>query len=164
MDFAGGTTTSLTTQIDVVVKTFKLIKSLMQGYHNAPAEIEDLRLRLEALSSNLLLLQRVQASVSGTSNALDLDSTEFDNLKNSLDTTRIIFADILSFLEQKTSKNGRSARVKWALRDAKKVQAWEARLQRHSEPLQMTLALLNRLANCYSILKRSYTHRLSVDI
>lgn len=143
MDYVGGTT-PLATHIDVVFKTFKLIKSLTQNYHNAPAEIEDLRHRLEALSSNLLLLRRVQTSVSGNPNALDLDSTEFDSLKSSLSATRIIFAEILSFLEQKTSKNDRSAYVQWALRDAKRVKAWELRLQRHSEPLQTTLILLNR--------------------
>lgn len=150
MDLVGGTA-PLATHIDVVVKCFRLIKSLTQSYRNAPAEIEDLRIRLEALSNNLLLLRGVQTSVSGNSNALDLDSTEFDSLKSSLSATTIILAEILSFLEQKVSKNDRSAHVKWALRDAKRVKALELRLQRHSEPLQMTLTLLNRLAHYCSI-------------
>jgi hypothetical protein len=150
MDLVGAAT-PLATHIDVVVKTFNLIKSLTQSYHNAPAEIEDLRHRLEALSSNLLLLRRVQTSVSGNSTVLDLDTTEFDSLKSSLSATRIIFTEILSFLEQKTSKSGRSTNAKWALRDSKRVKAWELRLQRHSEPLQMTLILLNRLVPCRSI-------------
>ena len=149
MDFVGGTT-PLATHIDVVFRTFKLIRSLTQNYHNAPVEIQDLRHRLEALNNNLLLLRRVQTSISDSSNALDLDSTEFDSLNSSLSATRIIFTEILSFLEQKTSKNDRSARVQWALRDAKKAKAWELRLQRHSEPLQTTLILLNRRAHyCY---------------
>jgi hypothetical protein len=143
MDLVSGTT-QLATNIDVVVKTFKLIKSLTQSYHNAPTEIEDLRHRLEARSSQLLLLRHVQLTVSASPQALDLDSTEFDPLKRSLSTTRIIFAEILSFLEQKTSRNGRSVRLKWAFSDASKVKAWELRLQRHGELLQTTLVLLHR--------------------
>ncbi|RDL41307.1 uncharacterized protein BP5553_01286 [Venustampulla echinocandica] len=132
------------TLIDVVIKTFKLIKSLTQSYENAPAEIQDLRHRLEGLTSHLLLLRQVQKIVSTEQNALDLDSIELDHLKRSLDSTRVIFAEIFSFLKIKTSKLGCSARIRWAVCDASKVKAWELRLHRHEELLQTTLLLLNR--------------------
>jgi len=143
MDPIGGAT-SLITLIDVVVKTFRLIKSLTLSYQNAPEEIQSLRHRIDGLTSNLLLLRHVQITVSADRNALDFDSAEFDPLKRSLSVTSAIFAEILSFLEKNTLREGRSRRIKWALRDASKVKAWEARVQRHGELLQTTLLLLNR--------------------
>jgi hypothetical protein len=143
MDLLSGTT-PVATQIDVIVKTFRLIKSLTRSYRNAPAEIEDLRHRLEALNNHLILLRDVQQTVSTNRVALDLDSAKFDTLKHSLNETRIIFTDVQRFLEQKTLKNSHSARMKWVLSDSSKVKVWELRLRRHEDLLQTTLILLNR--------------------
>jgi hypothetical protein len=143
MDLLSGIT-PVATQIDVIVKTFRLIKSLTQSYRNAPAEIEDLRHRLEALNNHLILLRDVQQTVSTNRVALDLDSAKFDTLKHSLNETRIIFTDVQRFLEQKTLKNSHSTRMKWVLSDSSKVKVWELRLRRHEDLLQTTLILLNR--------------------
>ncbi|KAF8860338.1 ankyrin [Acephala macrosclerotiorum] len=149
MDPIGGAA-SLVTLIDVAINTFKLIHSLTQRYQHAPAEIQDLRHRLEGLSSHLLLLHQVQKTMSTTETALDLDSTELEFLKQSLNTTSIIFAEILDFLKKKTITNGRTARLRWVFGDASKVKAWETRLQRHGGVLQTTLLLLNnRYSNLF---------------
>jgi len=143
MDLIGGPT-SLSTQVDGVFKTIIGIKNLTQSYQDAPAELGDLRLRLETLSIHLLLLRDVQAEVYNNPIALDLGSDQFNLLIRSLHATRITFTEILAFFEQKSSGKGRSARIRWVLGDASKVKSWDLRLQRHGELLQTTLIFLNR--------------------
>jgi hypothetical protein len=138
-----GTSASLIALIDTALKTFKCIKSLVDGYKNAPAEIRDLGHRLDGLDSNLRLLRYVQVTVVKDENALRFDSTDFDVLQRSLMVTSVIFLEIRTFLTSITRKDGRTARLKWAIHDAKKVKSWEDRLQLHGDILQRTLLLLN---------------------
>ena len=143
MDLIGGNG-SLATNIHLVIKTVKAIKNLTQSYHNAPAEIKDLRQRLDAVHGQLLLLSRLENTLCTESPTLNLDSSEFDHLTRSLSATKSTFSEILAFLQKKTKKDPSCSRLKWAYFDASKVKGWELRLQRHRELLQTTLILLNR--------------------
>ncbi|RDL32359.1 uncharacterized protein BP5553_08815 [Venustampulla echinocandica] len=138
-----GTSASLLTLIDVALRTFKHIKSLVNGYQNAPAEVKDLGHRLDGLDSNLRLLRYVQVTLSNDEGALHLDRTAFEVLQRSLMATSVVFLEIRTFLTRITRRDGRTARLKWALYDAKKVKAWEDRLQLHGDILQRTLLLLH---------------------
>lgn len=146
MDAIGGTS-SLLTNIHGAVKTYKLIKSLAKGYHNAPAEIKDLGQRLETVHAQILFLSRLEKSLSENSRTINLDAFELDHLSRSLGATRSTFSEILAFLQKKTTKTGSSTRLRWACFDASKVKEWESRLQHHGELLQTTLILLNRFEN-----------------
>jgi hypothetical protein len=139
-----GASASLLSLIDVALKTFKHIKDLVKGYQNAPVEIKDLEHRLDGLESHLRLLRYVQVAVSNDEGALYLDSTDFEVLKRSLMATSVIFLEICTSLTRIIRRDGRTARLKWALYDAKRVKLWEDRLQRHGDILQRTLLLLNK--------------------
>jgi hypothetical protein len=139
-----GASASLLSLIDVALKTFKHIKGLVKGYQNASVEIKDLGHRLDGLDSNLRLLRYVQVTVSNDEGALHLDSTDFEVLKRSLMATSVIFLEISTFLTRIMRRDGRTARLKWALYDTKRVKSWEDRLQLHGDILQRTLLLLNK--------------------
>jgi len=147
---------SLITLIDLAFKTFKLIKRLAHNYHDAPAEMKDLLYRLDGLNISMILLRHVQVAVSNNQSALNLDSDDFETLRQSLTATSVIFSEIQSFLETNeinALKEGRGARLKWVLRDGSKVRAWEIRLRRHANDLQNTLLLLNKSEHPNDILK-----------
>ncbi|KAH7351315.1 ankyrin repeat-containing domain protein [Rhexocercosporidium sp. MPI-PUGE-AT-0058] len=132
---------SLLTVIDAAVKAF----GIAQSYLEAPCEINVLRLQLDALKTNLLLLRHVQSSVSFSRHALALESAEFDQLKHFFDATTIIIKDIRDCLGKYSTNTGRSARIKWAIRDSSKVQGWQLKLRRQENTLQLTLNLLNQV-------------------
>ncbi|KAH8651856.1 ankyrin repeat-containing domain protein [Tricladium varicosporioides] len=138
-----GASASLLTLIDAALKTFKHIKSLVNGYQNALVEIKDLGHRLDGLDSNLRLLRYVQVAVSNDEGGLRLDTTDFEVLQRSLMATSVTFLEISTFLTRITRRNGRTVRLRWTLYDAKKVKSWEDRLQLHGDILQRTLLLLN---------------------
>jgi hypothetical protein len=147
---------SLITLIDLTFKTFKVIKRLAHNYHHAPAEMKDLRYRLDGLNISMILLRHVHVAVSGNQSALNLDCDDFETLRQSLTATSVIFSEIQSFLENNeinSLKEGRATRLKWVLRDRSKVREWEMRLRRHANDLQNTLLLLNKLEYPSDILK-----------
>ncbi|KAG4442957.1 hypothetical protein IFR05_001570 [Cadophora sp. M221] len=147
MDPIGGAA-SLITLINTAVKAF----SLVQSYQDAPREIEDLRLQLDGLKTNLLLLRHVQSSVSFSRHALALDSEAFNQLRQAFKATTIIIKDICHCLEKYSNKTGRSAHIKWAIHDSSKVKGWQLKLRRQENTLQLTLNLLNqRYSSLYEI-------------
>lgn len=139
-----GAAASLVTLIDVVFKTFKKINSLINGYQNAPMEMKALWHRMDTLSSHLQLLRRLQLAVSREPIALKLEPHDLQILDRSLSATSATFSEIHTFLVNNITREGTSARLRWALTDAKKVQVWQRRLQQYADDLQTTLALLNR--------------------
>jgi hypothetical protein len=142
MDPIGGAA-SLITLIDTAVKVFNLV----QRYQDAPREIKDLCLQLDGLKTNLLLLRHVQSSVSFSRHALALDSTDFNQLKQFFEVTTIIIDDICDCLGKYSNKTGRSAHIKWAIRDSSKVKGWQLKLRRQENTLQLSLNLLNQYLN-----------------
>jgi hypothetical protein len=128
-----GATASVITLVNLAIKTVKVINRLSRLYHDAPAEILDLKHQLDGLNGQLVLLRHVQEAVGV--NALMLANTDLKNLDLFLQNTLPLLSSIRDYFEQQTLKTGKGSRLKWVLHDSSKVKGWESALRRHASGL-----------------------------
>jgi hypothetical protein len=136
-----GATASVITLIDLAIKTVTVVNNLARSYHQAPAELLDLKYQLMGLNSQLALLQHVQRAV--VSGDLMLDSADLKNLELFFEDTLRLLSSIRDYFEQQLLKSGKGRRLKWALHESSRVKRWESDLRHHTSALVTILLLLN---------------------
>jgi hypothetical protein len=135
-----GATASIITLLDVALGTFDIACKLIRKCRNASSEILRLRLQLNALKSQLVLLRKLHLNISTT--PASLGERELDTIQPFLQDSIALLSSIQEHFEHQSLETVKARRLKWVLHDAPKVLEWETSLIRHSTILTNILALL----------------------
>lgn len=122
------------------VKTFSLVKKVVNSYREIPADILALKLQLDGINIQLHLLGNIQETLSHGD--LLLNVSEAAGLESFIQDIALTFSQIRDAFSKQLLSAGKRDRIKWVLHDADKAKKWDKRLQSHSSVLRSVLQLL----------------------
>lgn len=105
-----GATASVITLVDLAIKAVTVVNNLARSYHQAPAELLDLKYQLMGLNSQLALLHDAQRAV--VSGDLVLGGADLKNLELFLRHTLPLLSSIRDYFEQQLLESGKGRRLK----------------------------------------------------